>query len=280
MKRLLFLCLSVLSRSFLVAQSADYSAIGGRRIGVWPDEWSVRRLTEFRTRYGFTGVVVDVHPERYRNAVWAGFDSTCIMLAISFENYRYAVDSFPAAIYYMDEPVEHKCTGAPTAARIYTPEELATMRTYIRQHRPAARFAISGYKRCSHNIIAASYADIMLYSSYVNWVELWPPFCRTDFGWGDTYENPWIPAGDDQRDSWTAMRAVYGKTFSMTWIRGHGFLVGDEYDDLMAHAEALGLEAVWLFNAQPVEDALLEQFCNAAATVGWLERVPRHNSNR
>lgn len=280
MKPFLLLCLSVLSRSFLVAQSADYAAIAGRRIGVWPDEWSVQRLTEFRTRYGFTGVVVDASPERYRNAVQAGFDSSSIMLAISFENHRYAVDSFPAAIYYIDEPAEHKCTGAPTASRLYTPEELAAVRSYIRQHRPTARFAISGYKRCSHNIIAASYADIMMYSSYVNWVELWPPVCRADFGWGDAYENPWIPAGDDQRGSWTAMRDVFGKKFSMTWMRGHGFLVGDEYEDLMAHADALGLEAVWLFNAQPVEDALLEQFCNAAVRVRWLQRVPRHNLYR
>lgn len=260
--------------AFFPFSSTDrFEPVPNKLVGLWPDEWSLERLIEFRTRYGFTGIGVGVNAVHYHNALKAGFDSSAVMIGMSIENYTYAVDSFPASIYYIDEPVEHKCSGAPTASRIYSPQELEAIRDYVHSRRPHARFAISGYKRCSHNRSAAAYADIMFYPSYINWVEMWPPVCVADFGWGDARENPWMPWGDDQRDSWTDMRKVFGEKFSMTWVRGQSIVTGDEYPELIAHANELGLDGVWLFNLRKIDPALLEEFTAAAAGHGWLKRV-------
>jgi hypothetical protein len=70
------------------------------------------------------------------NALQAGFISLNIVVTLFYDNHVQAVDSFPARIYYIDEPVEHNCCGAPTASRIYLPEELAAHREYIHKHPP------------------------------------------------------------------------------------------------------------------------------------------------
>lgn len=247
-----------------------YEPIPGKTVCVWPDEWSIERMRYLRTQYGFSSIFVGADALHYANALQAGFTPATIIVGISGENYRYAADSLPAGTYYLDEPVEHDCYGYPTAGYLYSPQELAARRDYIHSHRPGALFAIGGYKRCSHNRIAATYADLMLYPSYMNWDELGIPACHVNIGWGDDWENPWLPGNSDQRNSWTSMRQVYGAKFSNTWIHGGG----DEYDVLFAHATTLGLTGMWQFNRAPIDSARLVSFCVAAWQNGWLQRVP------
>lgn len=247
-----------------------YEPVPGKTVCVWPDEWSVDRMRHLRIQYGFSSVFVGADASQYANALQAGFTPATIVVGISGENYRYAVDSLPASIYYLDEPVEHNCYGEPTAGYLYSPQELADRRDYIHTHRPGALFGIGGYKRCSHNRIAATFADLMLYPSYMNWDDLGIPLCNVNIGWGDAVESPWLPGNSDQRNSWTSMRQVYGAKFSNTWIHGGG----DEYDLLFPHATALGLTGMWQFNRAPIDSARLEAFCMAAWQSGWLLRVP------
>ena len=252
---------------------SHYVPVSGKLVGVWPDVWSLERLTELRLIYGFSGVLIGPSLQHYGNAIQAGFSPSAIMVHTWDENYIYAVDSISVGMYYIDEPVEHDCYGHTGGSHLYSPQELADRRDYVHQNRPGAKFVISGYKRCSHNLIASTYADVVMYSSYKNWDELssLPPICHVNIGWGDEYERPWLPGSEDQRDSWTAMQNTYGAKYSMTWVRGEG----DEYYDLFAHANTLGLEDLWLFiGSFPIDSARLESFCDAAWQNGWLNKVP------
>jgi hypothetical protein len=279
MKRMILWCCGVTLSHILtlfppVATAADgdyhYEPIPGKTVGLWPDAWTVERMSQLRLQYGFSGVFVGTDLTQYTNAVQAGFSASNIMIGTSDDNYIYAVNNLPAGIYYVDEPAEHDCYGHPTGYRLYTPQELATRRDYIHANRPGSLFVIGGYKRCSHNRIAATYADLIMYSSYKNWDEVGLPVCHVNMGWGNDWENPWLPGSDDQRNSWTSMRQTFGTKFSITWIHGGG----DEYANLFAHANTLGLTGLWQYNGGPIDSARIESFCYAAWQNGWLARVP------
>ena len=191
------------------------------------------------------------------------------MVAIGGPGFVWAIDTFPAGYYYIDEPVEHDCAGEASGERLFEPSELAARYAYVHQRRPGSAFVLSCYKRCSHSIIAASYADMMMYAAYTNWNKIGIPVCHVNLGWGDEWEAPWTPGGDDQRDSWSDMRTRFGWRFAMAWVDGRG----DEYDILLGHARNLGLQGVWLFSLGPLNPANLEAFCSAAARQGWLRLV-------
>jgi len=257
------------AKSSATVSEYHYEPLPGRLVGVWPDAWSVERLTELRTQYGFSGVLIVPAKHQYQAALDAGFAPENMMMQIWDNNYVYAVDSFAVGYYYIDEPVEHDCAGNPSGARLYSPGELWDRLKYIEAHRPDAKFVISGYKRCSHNRIASGYAHVMMYSGYENWNSAWLPTCYPNMGYGDDLEAGWIPGDGDQRDSWSDARSVYGAKYSMAWMNGGG----DEYDVLMGHARNLGLNGVWMYNPNPIDPGRLEQFCYAAVNHGWMSRV-------
>jgi hypothetical protein len=254
----------------LTDSSYHYEPVPGKTIGVFPYDWSLQWMSYLRTQYGFSGVFVGADLTQYNNALQAGFSPANIMVGISIDSYIYAVKNLPAGFYYIDEAVEHDCYGHPTAARLYTTQELATCGDTVHYYRPGAKFVIGGYKRCSHNRIAATYADLIMYSSYKNWDDFGLPICHVNLGWGDEWEDPWIPGSDDQRTSWTSMRQTFGTKYSITWIHGGG----DEYDLLFPHANTLGLTGLWQYNGALPDSARLESFCTAAWQNGWLIRVP------
>ncbi len=273
MKRSVLLWFVVLSAPLLCFLTSfsqtHYEPVPGKTVGLWPDAWTVERMAYLRTRYGFSGVFVPVDQTAYNNAIAAGFLPSQVMVSTSGDNYIYAVDNLPAGIYYLDEPTEHNCLGEPTASRLYTPQELAARRDYIHLNRPGSLFVIGGYKRCSHNLIASTYADLMMFSSYKNWDEVGLPVCFINLGWGDQIENLWIPGSEDQRGSWSAMRQALGNRYMITWIHGGG----DEYNDLFGHANNLGLNGIWQYNGAPIDSARLETFCFAAWQNGWMQKV-------
>jgi hypothetical protein len=251
------------------ASGPHYLPVPGRLVGIWPDSRSVERLRELRTDYGFTGV--QIRPwgsDEYRDALEAGFLPENIMVQTGNLDYVYAVDSLDAGFYFIDEAVEHNCSGEPSGFRIYTLEELQEIRTYVEQHRPNASFVISGYKRCSHNRIASNYAHIIMYPSYANWDPVVFYSCTPNMGFGDATEPAWLKGNVDQRESWTDMRSTYGSKFSMAWIDGRG----DEYNDLFSHAGTLGLDGIWMYNEGDIDSVRLEDLCTAAVENGWMTR--------
>jgi len=241
----------------------------GKIVGAWPDVWTVERLVQLRTRYGFNSIAVPAERPYYNAALEAGYTPQHILLTFSYGNGPAAVDSFPSMMYYVDEAVEHNCAGQPTAGPIHSPQELAALRDYIHQHRPGAWFISSGYKRCSHLRILGEYVDRIMFSSYVNWEELNITYCQPNLGWGDSTEHPFLPIAYDQSPSWTSMKNLFGPKFTMTWIRGRE----DEYDILLPHANVLQLNGLWVYHGEEIDTTLLLNFCTAAWRNGWMVRI-------
>ena len=256
-------------KTLRAASGPHYVPVPGRLVGIWPDSRSVERLTELRTRYGFSGVLISPSADQYEAALEAGFLPENIMVQTGYLDYVYAVDSLDAGFYFIDEPVEHNCSGEASGFRMYSLEELQDIRTYVEQHRPNASFVISGYKRCSHNRIASDYAHIMMYPSYANWDPVVFFSCTPNMGFGDATEPAWLKGNVDQRESWTDMSSTYGSKFSMAWIDGRG----DEYNDLFSHAGTLALDGIWMYNEGDINSVRLEEVCSAAVDNGWMSRV-------
>jgi len=255
--------------SQLTAQTYHYEAIPGRLVGILPQDWSVENLTRLRLEYGFSGVYIHATQDLYEAAITAGFPPASIMAGLWGDEYESFVTSIHAGFYYIDEPAEHDCYGQPSGTRFYSPEELAARTHYIHYYRPGSRMVISGYKRCSHNLLAATNADVFMFSSYQHWSSTGLPVCHVNMGYADEWEAPWISGGSDQRSDWTDFREELGGRFAMSWIHGGG----DEYDQLFGHATNLGLEGVWIYNGSPPGPARLEEICTAAAKYGWMRRV-------
>lgn len=265
---------ALLEGAAVLDTSYYYQAVPGKNLGVWPSwasGYTLEQLSDLRTRYGFTHIVVVPDTQIYNSASRAGFAPASMMIDIW--DLHATVDSFPAAYYYKDEPVEHDCSGnSGGATPPFSQAQLASYRDYVHQNRPTSQFVISGYKRCSHNIIAATYAEAVMYSAYQNWDFISLPIqCHVNMGWGDEYETPWLPGNQDQSNSWISMRATYGNKYYMTWING----ASDEYPTLFAAANSLGLVGIWQWYPGPIDSANLELYCNAAWQNGWLTRIPR-----
>lgn len=257
------------SKTSSVTASYHYEPVPGKMVGVWPNTWSPDLMSQLHLQFGFSGIMIVDPAQQYQWALDAGFSPSSIMISVEPDFFTSIVDAYNAGFYYVDEPVEHNCSGSPSAGRFKSISDLDARHNYISSTRPSSAFVISGYKRCSHNIIASTHADLMMYSSYINWDRSGLPCCFFCMGWGDNLETAWLTGSDDQRNSWTDMQRVFGSKFSMTWIHGGG----DEYDLLMGHATNLGLQAVWVYNGGPIDPVKLESFCQAAVTHGWLFRV-------
>jgi hypothetical protein len=271
--KLLIIVVYLIATGRAFAASTDttyrYEAVPGKILGVWPDVWTVERLSQLRVRYGFNYVGVPALRAEYDAARQAGFAPANILVGFWHGYHVTAVDSFEAAIYYVDEAVEHNCAGEPSAGPIHTPQELEAIRDYVHQHRPGAKFVSGGYKRCSHFRILATYVDNIMFTSYVNWTEFSIAVCNPNLGWGDAWERPWLTGGSDQSGSWTSMKNSFGSKFSMTWIRGRE----DEYSTLLPLSNSLGLNGLWVYHGEPIDTTRLLNFCNAAWQNGWMIRI-------
>lgn len=254
----------------LYAQSYHYEPVPGRTVGIWVDSWASGQLAVFKHHYGFNAALVTPYFTDYDSARAAGFPAASLMMDVVADHYQSVVEQYDAGWYYIDEPVEHDCSGhATSGGRLFNPIELAARRDFIRQVRPGSQFVISGYKRCSHLRGAGPATDIIMYASYYNWRKLSFTLCNVNMGWGDKWEAGWSTSGGDQRPSWSDMRNIFGSRFAMAWVHGGG----DEYDLLLGHARNLGLNGIWVFHLGPIAGDKMEQFLAAAVKHGWLSRV-------
>jgi hypothetical protein len=266
---LIALAVSMHQGGLSAAATYHYEPVPGKLMGIWPGNWSLERLLQLRYRFGFSHVGIFPQTYNYENAIGAGFAPNNIMVGLW--DLHTSVDSFPAAMYYTDEPVEHDCFGGSGGTPLLNPEVLLELGSYIHQARPGSMFVMSGYKLCSHNRIALGYCDAFMYSAYQSWNQVSWFRCNVNLGWGDASEYAWIPGSDDQSASWTATRSAYGAKFFMTWVNG----ASDEYSQLFATANNLGLTGIWQYNPPdaPLDTAHMESYCYAAWQNGWLTRV-------
>ncbi len=72
----------------------------GEIVGAWPDVWTVERLVQLRTRYGFNFIAVPAERAYYNAALEAGYTPQHILLTFSYGYGPTAVDSFPSMIVW------------------------------------------------------------------------------------------------------------------------------------------------------------------------------------
>jgi hypothetical protein len=162
----------------------------------------------------------------------------------------------------LDEPSKHTCYANPS----YTLDELITIRDYIRSF--GRKFIIGDFKRCTHFVNAGTIAvDYVMFTGYKDWHNVDP------FG-----SECWLPFEEDQCDSWTDMRNIFGGKFMSTWLNGEtnpdhsDDYDGDEYSDLVGHATNLGLQEIWLYTWNGSSQSLLDSFTYFCWRNGWLRR--------
>lgn len=225
----------------------DFLPKPGKTVGIWPYEFTISNLTTLRTHWGYSGIFVNQN--NYNIAISAGYSYQNMIMDASFatgtSDYQSKISNYNAAYYYIDEAVEHACTGND-GKRLYNPTELQNVYNYVHTHRPSSFFVSSGYKRCMHFNTLVSKVDKIMFSSYYHWYHIDVATCYSNMSWGLSVEDPWAswPVDDDQRSDWSDMKTRYGNKFSMTWIKTSEI---SEFDDLFGHAKNLGLNAVWIY---------------------------------
>jgi hypothetical protein len=234
-----------------------YTPVEGKIIGIWPhlNRWyDIEKLKELKYRWGFNYILFweGLGQDELNRAKQIGYSpSTNIMRIVEPENYQAAGQYEQCWAYYVDEPADRQIPFTT----------VQTMKSWLNANFPIAPFIISGYKRNSDLInYTNSLADIVLFSSYVHWREV--------FG-------IWVswPVNPDQRDDWTDMKNLFGNKFSMTWISAYSDL--SEYEQLFGHAANLGLKGIWLYHynvdlAADDDNDNINSFCEAAVNGGYL----------
>jgi hypothetical protein len=125
--------------------------------------------------------------------------------------------------------------------------------------RDSSEIVLSGYKRNDQlKDYVNSIGDHVMFSSYKHWWE----FLGLWISW---------PEDPDQRPDWADMENLFGPKFSFSWVGAHKDL--KEYDDLLGKAKNLGLQGVFLYQLEPVEEEVgddnLETFSDAAVKHGF-----------
>jgi hypothetical protein len=119
---LIALAVSMHQGGLSAAPTYHYEPVPGKLMGIWPGNWSLERLLQLRYRFGFSHVGIFPQTYNYENAIRAGFAPNNIMVGLW--DLHTSVDSFPAAMYYTDEPVEHDCFGGSGGTPLLNPEVL------------------------------------------------------------------------------------------------------------------------------------------------------------
>ncbi|MDP4196337.1 MAG: hypothetical protein Q8940_14870 [Bacteroidota bacterium] len=227
-----------------------YEPQPGKILGIWNYVRTKSELKMLKEKYGYSGVfIMSGEQSLYDIATKElGFDKDKLLVSISYPSgtdyYEKWIKDMPAENYYIDESVNHGCLGNGNR-RLYDPDEFKAIKKYIQMLRPGSKLITSGYKRCAHLEELGKIADLMMYSSYSNWVYHPELPCLSNMPWGPKLESSYIEAGYDQRQSWTDMKNIFGKRFSSTWIKT---IEVSEFFDLFAHAKKLGLDQIWVYN--------------------------------
>ena len=236
-----------------------YSNTEDLSLGIWPnyDYWNdVTKLKRLKNIFGFNEIVSRPlsYTILYDNVRSAGYDNSEIMFQIfpDLGSIDYVFEQYPeVGYYYIDEPAE----------RGYTSNWYNTRVDSIKANTSNSLMVISGYKRNDKFRNYSKKADVVMYSSYKHWWEIfgiWLSCC---------------PEDPDQRPDWENMQGIFNTKFSSTWIGAHRD--EKEYDNLLGKARNLGLNSVWLYalqleGSQEFVETNFNKFANAAVKWGFL----------
>jgi hypothetical protein len=232
-----------------------YEPVEGKILGTLPHEsrWNdIQKLKELKYRWGFNFILFSIGngTNRLVIAKQIGYlPSKNIVMSIEPNFYLEAAQYEECWGYYLDEPADRQIPF----------NTVQSMKSWLKTNFPNAPFIISGYKRNSDLInYTNSLADQVLFSSYIHW---WK-FLGVWVSW---------PTNTDQRSDWTDMKNLFGNRFSMTWISAEEDM--SEYNQLLGHANNLGLEGIWLYQSNigtEVDENNFTKFCDAAVSYRYL----------
>ena len=236
-----------------------YEAASGKVIGIWAEDdtysQNTYKLDVYHDTLGYNYIFT--HEGYLNTVISAGFDRDHVLLGGLSCDYQYTEqlvqNTKPVWAYYLDEQGQ-KFTCQPLESWFHD------FRYYLDNN------GCSGIK-----IITGESApdEFDCYDQYVNTI-MCTKYCL---------DLEAICYFYDQRGRWTDFRNSWGSKFNMTWISSR--LDNEEFDNLIGHAYNLGLDGVWLFQADDTqasaetERSRIETFSLYAWKWGFLRRVER-----
>jgi len=233
-----------------------FEPIEGKIIGIWPHENknnSVEKLKQLREQWGFNYILIAAPYGEpfYSNVRNAGFDSLHIMKQIYLPDLINRKDWFWNNIetlgkiwaYYFDEPISREFSFSVMMGLL---SNLSSKGFY-----PNAKFVVGEIdERKAERFLKTT--DAIMYSGY-----------------GSREKQ-----GLDQIQSWQEWKQYLGEKFSMLWISTNEDSL--EYRTLFKAAKDQGLDAIWLYQYEPMDPDKetsfinLEKFCDAAVEFGFM----------
>jgi len=196
-----------------------YEPKTGKTLGIWPEIVSQSLWAEYRTKWGFSNIVVTASSNSYSTALSAGFTTVNILTQISnYPNYQSVINTFNSN-YLIDEPLER---GTFSVA------QLLEISNYSSIHRPLSSFNLDSYNN-----------TLPVMSMYLIAVSNSNSYILNDF-----YENPLL-LNFDQRDEWSYFKNYYTSKNLSNWISASKDI--DEFNQLFGHANNLNLSSLRLF---------------------------------
>lgn len=204
---------------------------GDYKVGIWPnpDYWgNPQKLKKLRSHFGFSQVLTKPleTTELYDNAISAGYENSDIVFQMQpkYGNPDFIYSLYPeVGGYYIDEPGDDDIPM----------DWFNKIVSLTNQNTDSSQIMISGFKRNGDFRKFGNLSDVVMFSSYKHWWEifgLWLSCC---------------PEDQDQRPDWENMASMFGAKFSTSWVGAHRD--ENEYDDLFGKARNLNLNGLWLY---------------------------------
>lgn len=234
-----------------------YSPSDGRIIGIAPDTlryYDMTRLTDLKSKWGFNYILTIEN--RVSLANQAGFSNTNIMLLIDPRYNTLCVNTI------RNNPVFWGYYSDETIKKIINADPWANIRGYFIPVK-AEVDAKSPY---------SIYVDGETDPDYSDWVDdIVDEVTCTRYDIFIPFKDP------DQRSLWTDFKNDFSDKFNMTWIAAH--LDGNEYDNLIGHANNLGLHGLWYYQQDDAtdynSDDNISGFSMSMWKKGWMRRFER-----
>lgn len=233
-----------------------YRSIPGKYLGIWT---GLKSYSDLYMKYGFSQLFVSGATDM-QNAISAGFKRDSLMGGINYS--PSSVDQYGYLKYYhLDEPVENG---------VY-PSDIRWIASYVFSDHPNSLVMMSSYRSPStwtmypdgsNGTYAYFYRDqVMNLASNTRIMN-------------DKYVG-WFNEPIDQRSDWTDFKNAYGIKNCANWISLDKDHDDDQYEELLGHANNLGINSIWVYGLGSGNPGYIDEFCSAAWYQGWLRRFVR-----
>ena len=246
-----------------------YKQKTGKWLGIY-DQHKYKSYSELYTKWGFTNYFVSTKTQRDDAVNKGGFDPDSIMAnVVAYSNGQFSYPPGEYKYYFLDEPFERQ-------KEPLTVDQVINIAHDISHTNSSAKLLISSWKRVG-SIWSWGYSTVLSNAPNTQMM------C-------DQYHDGSIFCGNDQRDYWT----TYKNYYSSGRVKSHWislYIDGDDgdFDQLIGHANNLGINTLWLYAGnkgtgacddgeiltESIYKRYLDDFCAYAFNSGWLRKFVR-----